>query len=55
MFQKIRGLASVSAVCRRLIGKPGPRALSQRAPRPAIVVPSQSAWKVYRVRSRHLA
>ena len=55
MFGKILGIAFVSAACRRLSGKPAPRALSQRAPRPAIVVASTPAWKIYRLRSPHLA
>jgi hypothetical protein len=43
MFAKILGLG-------RLHPKRVLRALSQRSPRPAIVVVSRPAWKTYRVR-----
>jgi hypothetical protein len=43
MFAKIFGLG-------RLNPKRVLRALSQRSPKPAIVVPSKLAWKTYRVR-----
>jgi hypothetical protein len=44
MFAKILGFG-------RLDPKRVLRALSQRSPRPAIVVVSKPAWKTYRVRN----
>jgi len=55
MFGKIPGIAYVHAAYCRLTGKRVLRSLSQRAPRPAILVESKTAWKTYRLRSPHLA
>jgi hypothetical protein len=55
MFGKIPGIAYLHAAYRRLTRKRVLRALSQRAPRPAILVETKPAWKTYRLRNAHLA
>ena len=55
MFAKIPGLGYMHAAYRRLTRKRVLLSLSQRAPRPAILVDSKPAWKIYRLRNPYLA
>jgi hypothetical protein len=48
MFAKILGFGRIHP--KRVL-----RALSQRSPRPAIVVASKFAWKTYRVRNASIS